>query len=281
MGRAARSARAVPDTRHLLLPSPQQHGEPCAHLVTDLLPDFLPLGLHAGVFGFPLLLLLAQRFLPLLLLLLRIGVLLLLAPQHLPHVLGGPCIARYSQPVPRGPQLPQSQAGQGASLQVQPGVPSSPVPPVPRPAALGLWVLQERGAPRAASTALLQRQPGETLAAPALAPRGPAGESHTTGRAGIPPPGAAGTTDGSPGGLWQPFVPPRWPSLTPCWVCCHPAVSLPGEMFPLTAQRLLHNKVHGAGVCVWLCQYPALIHCCPGSPTRATWAQREGHGWTC
>lgn len=61
-----------------------------ADLVSDLLPDLLPLRFHAGVFGLALFLLLSQGLLPLLLLLLCVWVLLLLSPQHLPHVLGGP-----------------------------------------------------------------------------------------------------------------------------------------------------------------------------------------------
>lgn len=61
-----------------------------ADLVSDLLPDLLTLSLHARVLGLPLLLLLPQRLLSLLLLLLRVWVLLLLSPQHLPHILGGP-----------------------------------------------------------------------------------------------------------------------------------------------------------------------------------------------
>lgn len=51
---------------------------------------------------------------------------------------------------------------------------------------------------------------------------------------------------------------------------------LRGEQLPLTAQRLLHDEVHGAGVCVWLGQCPALIHRCPGLLTWATCAGTEG-----
>lgn len=68
--------------------SPWQMGD--ADLVSDLLPDLLTLSLHARVLGLTLLLLLPQSLLSLLLLLLRIWVLLLLSPQHLPHILGGP-----------------------------------------------------------------------------------------------------------------------------------------------------------------------------------------------
>ena len=69
------------------------------HLVPDGLPYFLPVRIHAGVLGLPLVLLLPQRLLPLLLLLGRVGVLLLLAPQHLTHVLGGPWKHRKSHGV--------------------------------------------------------------------------------------------------------------------------------------------------------------------------------------
>lgn len=61
-----------------------------ADLVSDLLPDLLSLGFHAGVFGLALFLLLPQGLLSFLLLLLCVRILLLLSPQHLPHVLGGP-----------------------------------------------------------------------------------------------------------------------------------------------------------------------------------------------
>lgn len=61
-----------------------------SYLVPDGLSYFLPLCLHAGVFGFPLLLLLPQRLLPLLFLLGCVWVLLLLSSQHLTHVFSGP-----------------------------------------------------------------------------------------------------------------------------------------------------------------------------------------------
>lgn len=116
----------------------------------------------------------------------------------------------------------------------------------------------------------------------------------SSGRAGIPQPGAAGTGNGSPGGFRQQLPAaggsPRSSVPLPCVPpppTVHPGVpgwhhsrrgDPEGGRHPLTAQRLLHDEVHGAGVRVRLGQRPALIHCCPGSLTRATCMGREGHG---
>lgn len=148
--------------------------------------------------------------------------------------------------------------------------------------------------PWAACAALVRRQPGEMPAAPSeLAPRGPAGESLlVAGEAGFPsqalPVLGTGALEGSSSSLLPPVAAPV--ALSPHHVPPTVIPGVPGQHcswsgdpegaeHPLTTQRLLHDEVHGAGVCVWLGQCPALIHCCPGSLTTATCTGREGHSW--
>lgn len=167
------------------------------------------------------------------------------------------------------------------------------MPPVPEPAADGLRRLWGWGVLRAGCTALVWRQPGETPAAPSvLAPRGPAGESHlAAGELGFPSQALLAQAMGAPegSGSSSPLLVSLPAAMSPCHVppTVHPGVpgwhrsrrgDPEGGRHPLTAQRLLHDEVHGAGVRVRLGQRPALIHCCPGSLTRATCTGREGHG---
>lgn len=169
----------------------------------------------------------------------------------------------------------------------------SPGPPASGLTADGLRRLRGWGMPQAGCAALVQRQPGETPAAPsALAPRGPARESHlASGEPGFPSQALLALGTGAPEGSGRSSPPPvALPTArTPRHVSPTALPVVPGRhrsrrvdydegQHPLTAQRLLHDEVHGAGVCVWLGQCPALIHCCPGSPTRATCVGREGHG---
>lgn len=149
------------------------------------------------------------------------------------------------------------------------------------------------GVPRAGCSALVQCQLGEMPAAPSSAPKGPAGESHLTAEEpGFPSQTLTalevGNVEGSSSSspllvalcvtLSPCHVPPT--ALLGCWACIAPRGGpLMGEQLPLTAQRLLHDEVHGAGVCVWLGQCPALIHRSPGLLTWATCAGREGQGW--